>query len=748
MVKWISDLSIKSKILLIIIGTIFGVAVFAAGAIILSTGTQNAQTKMLKSGLIAQETLLNADRDLYQAYTAVQELVLMDSSIEETDNQIAFFNDNINTAKERVLQARKEMDATKKEWIEFKGAASNLTAFELFERVNSGIDEWVQISRLSIENNAFDKGWKEAFNESRESLDEITELLSVAINENEAKYKSERTTVLINISIGLLIILAIITLFGYSIIRNISKPLGSVVEMVEEFEKGHLKKRLNLNRKDEIGRLANTMDNYADYLQGQVVSSMDKIAEGNFDFEILIKDDKDEIGPALKKTVESIKGLVHEVSALTSAAIEGKLQVRGNEENFKGLYRDIISGINNTLNAAIEPINEAASVLGEVEKGNLQVSVKGDYKGEHAIIKEALNKTISNLKTYTNEISYVLNQMSEGNLDIVVDKEFEGDFIEIKNSLNNILSVFNNVLNKMGEAALQVYAGSKQVADSSQILSQSTTEQASSVQQLTAVMSEISEQTKRNAHNAKEASELTMAVKDDAVAGNERMNEMLKSMDEISVASTNISKIIKVIDEIAFQTNILALNAAVEAARAGQHGKGFAVVAEEVRNLAGRSAESAKETAVLIEKTVSKTENGMSIAKDTAEALSKIVSGVTRVTDYVSEISASSNDQASGITQVNQGVLQISQAIQMNSATSQQSAASSQELTSQADTLNEMVKRFKIRKNGYKKSGYESIDEGILGLLEAASENHEVDSKEKYLNKKNIFTGDMNFGKY
>ena len=746
--KWISDLSIRNKILLILIIAMIGISIFASWALLSINSIQYEETNMLKSARSSQEAILNADRDLYQAYAAVQKLVLEDNTEDQITAQTSFYNDNIKTAKERVLNSVQEMENTKKLWLEYKGKASNLTVFEILEKVNSEIDEWAKISNLSIENKAFDEQWEVAFNVAREHLDEANDLLEEALKANDKTYSKRSIYALTNISVGFIIMLVLIAILTYLIARNMSKPLLLVVEMINEIKKGRLKKRLSLNRKDEIGQLANAMDQYADDLKKHVVDPMNKMAEGNFDFEIFIRDDEDELGPALQKTTEAVKGLVYEANSLIGAAVEGKLNVRGRADNFKGLYREIILGINRTLDAVVEPITEASKVLEELEKGNLQASVKGDYKGEHAIIKDALNKTIYNLKSYIDEISNVLNHISHGNLDVKIEREFLGDFVEIQNSLDNILSVLNGMINEIRDAALQVSTGSKQIADSSQMLSQSTAEQAGSIEELTTAMNIIAEQTKNNATNAKEASEVAKTVRMDADEGNRQMKEMLRSMDEIATASANISKIIKVIDEIAFQTNILALNAAVEAARAGQHGKGFAVVADEVRSLAGRSAQAAKETTTLIEGTVTKTENGMNIAKNTAAALGKIVDGVTKAAKLVEEIAASSNEQAEGISQVNQGVLQISKVVQTNSATSQQTAAASQELSSQADVLNDMVRRFRVRKSYNTGAVYESIEPEIIGYLENTNKNSTSDPKNKIYKKKNILLDDTDFDKY
>ena len=245
-------------------------------------------------------------------------------------------------------------------------------------------------------------------------------------------------------------------------------------------------------------------------------------------------------------------------------------------------------------------------------------------------------------------------------------------------------------------AADQVAAGARNVSDASVSLSQGAAEQASSVEELSSSISEISSQTASNAENADQAHELTEKARQQAEVGDGDMKEMLQAMDAINVSSTNISKIIKVIDEIAFQTNILALNAAVEAARAGQHGKGFAVVAEEVRNLAARSAKAAKETTDMIEDSIEKVENGRAIATKTADALQAIMSNVAEVTDIVGSIAKASNEQKLALAQIDQGVTQVSQVVQSNSATSEEAASASEELSAQAERLKETAGRFRF----------------------------------------------------
>lgn len=437
----------------------------------------------------------------------------------------------------------------------------------------------------------------------------------------------------------------------------------------------------------------------------RVVNAANKLSTGdlNIDMEVTSKDEIGTLAESFIIMKNTIRNLIGEIRVLSENAIEGHLSVRGNTSKFSGDFQNIVDGVNKTLDAVVEPVKEATTVLEEMAKANLRVEVAGDYKGDHAVVKNAINKTIM---------------------------------------------TFNEVLGNINYASEQVSTGSKHVSDSSQTLSRGSTEQASSIEEITASIEQVASQTKQNAENANKANELASLAKEKAVQGNTQMAEMLKSMNEINDSSNNISKIIKVIDEIAFQTNILALNAAVEAARAGQHGKGFAVVAEEVRNLAARSADAAKETTEMIEGSIKTVDSGTKIATDTAAALNQIVDGVAKVANLVDEIAAASNEQASGIAQVNQAVLQVSRVVQTNSATSQESAAASEELSSQAELLKELVSKYKLKKNVHNTS----LTPEILKMLEQMAAKKNTSNYEESLSeavpKARIALDDGNFGKY
>ena len=408
----------------------------------------------------------------------------------------------------------------------------------------------------------------------------------------------------------------------------------------------------------------------------------------------------------ISKTSEHFDGLI--TSLFSQKIAEAKQRNEQSQKNFTlsmglmalvMLVSIILAAFFGKLNAKLicKPITGLIKTADEISEGNLNVTIDKGSGDEISTLANAFEKMTNAWSGYIKDISTVLSQMSEGNLDVEISSEYKGDFIKIKESINHIASTLNDVIGQIIIASNEVAASSKQLSAGSQSLSAGASEQAASVEQLTASIAEIAQKTNENASSASKADKIANSVKTDTDGGNEKMERMLVSMNEISESSAGISKIIKVINDIAFQTNILALNASIEAARAGSYGRGFAVVAEEVRHLAQRSSEAAKDTTQMIDKSLDKAAEGTDIARDTSAALKKIEEGVNGTASILNEIARSSNEQAVGISQLNKGIDEVSKIVQINSATAEQSAAASEELFREAETMRQLVSRFQVR---------------------------------------------------
>jgi len=353
----------------------------------------------------------------------------------------------------------------------------------------------------------------------------------------------------------------------------------------------------------------------------------------------------------LNQCIDAVNLMVTDAVILVKASVEGKLATRADASKHHGDYRKIVQGVNDMLDAVLEPINEAAQVLEKLSQRDLRVRVKGNYQGDHAKIKESLNAT--------------------------------GEAL-------------HDALLRVAVAVDQVSSASGQIASSSQSVADGASQQASALEETSSSLESMSAMTKRSADNAQQANGLAQTAKGAATEGALAMEQMGGAMTKIRASAEGTSQIIKDINEIAFQTNLLALNAAVEAARAGEAGRGFAVVAEEVRSLALRSKEAAMKTEVLIKESVRQAEEGEVTARGVSTKLGEIVTGVTKVTDIVAEISASAKEQAGGIDQVNRAVTEMNKVTQQNAANSEESSSAAAELSSQSEELAAMIGAFQL----------------------------------------------------
>ena len=549
------------------------------------------------------------------------------------------------------------------------------------------------------------------------------------------------------IGIGLLVIAAVMLIL---IVDTINKPIKKLVTLVRDVAQGNM--NINIDRtsisKDEIGVLtndvyelidvirsiidnlnrlvfeANTNGNidyridtekyngsYKEMTEGinvlvdgfindimETLNALAQISNGNFNIEIkTMVGQKAILNKQIDLLTDSLKGIHAEIVSIARNASDGNFKVKADTEKYKGDWAQLLNDLNLLVYSVSEPLHEIENSLTDMSNGNFNTRMTGNYKGAFDIAKRAVNSTEEKTLSYVNEISQILGAMANGDLTVTINREYIGVYAPIKEALLTILASLNKSMREIYSTAEQVLSGAGQISQSSMYLADGATKQANAINELTDSIEKINENINLSSENADNANNLSQKSNQNAQNGNAEMSFMVMSMEGIKESSENISKVIKVIEDIAFQTNLLALNAAVEAARAGEHGKGFTVVAEEVRNLAAKSQDAAKETTDMIEDSTRKVGDGINAAHTTAASLNTIVGDIQQVSKLISEIADMSHEQADAIQIIRSGLSDISTVVNNNASASEEYAAASQELNSQAEMLKELVSFFKLK---------------------------------------------------
>ena len=391
--------------------------------------------------------------------------------------------------------------------------------------------------------------------------------------------------------------------------------------------------------------------------------------------------------------------LIHvtgEIDMLVKSAISGSFDKHTDASGQSGEWANLLNGLNNLMDAMGEPLHQIENNIILMSKGSFSI-MTGDFKGSFKVVQDACNLANHNIRVLIGEISHVLTNMANGDLTAELNENYIGEYAPIHEALITILHALNDSLNEINTVASEILKGAEQLSSSAEELSNGAINQASTVEELHATIEGIGQSARQSAEHATDVDRRAKKSTELARAGSHEMQLLMQSMEGIKASSTNISRIIQTIDEIAFQTNLLALNASVEAARAGEHGKGFSVVAEEVRSLAERSLASSKETAVLIEESNARVDGGASAAEITTASLADIVTGIVQVSELISQITKSAANQAAATDQVVDGINEISEVVQRNALSAGECAQASTEFNSQALKLMERLAHYKLK---------------------------------------------------
>lgn len=474
--------------------------------------------------------------------------------------------------------------------------------------------------------------------------------------------------------------------------NSLKEDFDSIYESIELLGKNHLgNKELTENIENYINKLSEQCSKIYSFVEAGDTETAKKMIESNSEYLQIYNACSDKAMDLYEyaekeandshEEVERIVSTTWFVCILLSVFTVGVVI-------YIGIY------ITKSLKKPIQELESAANIMAE---GNFDFNINYESKDELGILSSSMRTVSSNISDVVNDIINILEDVASGNFNVETNAEYIGVFENIKNSINTFTIDLSEIISKINECSQQVENASSQVAEGAYILAQGSSEQSNAVDELYSTITCISDKANEIANNAKEANDLSKNAGRYIENGNDQMKNMVKAMEEILSTSNEINRIIKIIDDIAFQTNILALNAAVEASRAGESGKGFAVVADEVRNLAAKSKEAATNTSVLIDNSIKAVNNGIDIVDNTAESLDKIINTTNKVINIVDKINNASSEQAGSISQVTIGVGQISEVVQSNSATSEESAATSEHLNTQVKVLQELIHRFELK---------------------------------------------------
>ena len=429
----------------------------------------------------------------------------------------------------------------------------------------------------------------------------------------------------------------------------------------------------------------------------EIVNTVKSYGEGDFEANVSTYPQKWQwANHAINDLRESFIHVTTEIEKLTKNATNGSFDVPADIGKQRGEWAKLIEGLNALLRAVEEPLARIEHQVVDMSKGEFS-PLSGDFKGRFSVVKDACNDTNRITQSLVNEIAYVLNAIAKGDLTAELRNSYIGSYSPIEQALRTILSSLNNSMNSIAVAANEVLTGSEKLSTNAEELAIGTSSQSDTIDSLYAAIATIADKTKYNTERAQDADVLSQKSNEHAKNGNKEMESMLLSMQAIKASNVNISKVIKVIEDIAFQTNLLALNAAVEAARAGIHGAGFAVVAEEVRNLAARSQTAARETTGLITDSTAKVDQGTGAVQSTAASLNLIVNGVDTVSELISQIAQISQEQADGISNVVTGINAISDVVKRNVSASEDCAAVAGKFNNQAKILTQLVDFYKLK---------------------------------------------------